>query len=88
MRLRVLITGRVQGVGYRASTCVEAQRLGLHGWVRNNPDGSVEVEFEGDAVKVALLRQWLAVGPGFARVDAVSELPISEEPLPHPFAIR
>jgi acylphosphatase len=88
MRQRVLITGRVQGVGYRASACVEAQRLGLHGWVRNNPHGAVESEFEGDEDSVATLRQWLTIGPRFASVDAVIDMATSEEPLPHPFTIR
>ena len=87
MRQRVIVTGRVQGVGYRASACIEAKRLGLHGWVRNNPDGSVEAEFEGDEAPIVQLRQWLATGPGFARVDTVCEVSSSDEPLPHPFGI-
>ena len=71
-RVRAVIVGRVQGVSYRASTVDEARRLGLVGWVRNNADGSVELEAEGDADKVDALLAWCKDGPPHARVDRVA----------------
>ena len=71
-RIRAIVSGRVQGVSYRASTEAKATQLGLVGWVRNLPDGSVELEAEGpDDVEAALL-EWCKVGPRAARVDRVS----------------
>lgn len=76
-RVRARVRGRVQGVAYRASTRAQAQRLGLAGWVRNLPDGSVELEAEGNPEGIATLLAWCAKGPAFARVTAVDveELP-------------
>lgn len=70
-RIRAVVRGRVQGVGYRASTEREATRLGLAGWVRNLPDGAVELEAEGPAVAVDALVAWCRRGPALARVTAV-----------------
>ncbi|SFG50232.1 acylphosphatase [Palleronia marisminoris] len=67
----VHVTGRVQGVGYRAWTRDEAQRLGLGGWVRNREDGSVEILLEGPEPAVAEMIQRLRDGPFAARVDDV-----------------
>jgi acylphosphatase len=66
-----LVSGRVQGVGFRCSCCHEARRLGLSGWVRNNPNGEVEVWAEGDKEKLETFLQWLRRGPPGARVDQV-----------------
>lgn len=71
-RVRALVTGRVQGVSYRASTADEAQRLGLAGWVRNRADGSVELEAEGTPERVGELLAWCEQGPPAARVSRVS----------------
>lgn len=70
-RLRVLIHGRVQGVGFRFSTAAKAKGLGLTGWVRNLANGSVEVLFEGshDTLEEAL--QWCRQGPRTANVNRV-----------------
>lgn len=68
---RVLMRGRVQGVGFRWSTCRAARQLDLAGWVRNLEDGSVEVHVEGEADAVLALESWLAEGPEHARVDEV-----------------
>ena len=65
------ISGRVQGVYYRASMLQEAQRLGLTGWVMNRPDGSVEAVAEGWQVKIEELIAWCRQGPQGARVSAV-----------------
>lgn len=65
------MTGRVQGVGYRAWSRDEAQRLGLGGWVRNREDGSVEALLEGPEPAVAEMTQRLREGPFAARVDDV-----------------
>jgi acylphosphatase len=70
-RARAIVSGRVQGVSYRASTAAEARRLGLAGWVRNRPDGSVELEVEGPADRVAALLAWCDRGPPGARVTGV-----------------
>ncbi len=72
-RIRLTVSGRVQGVGYRYSACAEAQRLGLRGWVRNLPDGRVEVEAEGEPRQTAALRDWCRRGPPMARVDRITE---------------
>ena len=63
VRQRVVVRGRVQGVFFRASAKKEARRLGLAGFARNLPDGSVEVEVEGDDEAVAQMVQWLRSGP-------------------------
>jgi acylphosphatase len=69
---RFLVSGKVQGVFFRASTRDEAQRLGLRGYAKNLPDGRVEVVACGDVAAVAELEQWLAHGPPAARVDGVT----------------
>ncbi|HZQ22950.1 MAG TPA: acylphosphatase [Terriglobales bacterium] len=71
---RYIIRGRVQGVGYRWFVEREAHILGIAGWVRNNPDGSVEVLAMGTRDQLAGLRSRLREGPRAARVDDVQEL--------------
>ena len=66
-----MITGRVQGVFYRASTVDEANRLGLSGWARNRRDGCVELVACGDAGHIKQLESWLWQGPRMAKVTAV-----------------
>ena len=68
---RVRVTGRVQGVFFRAWTRDEARRLAVNGWVRNCADGSVEAHVEGDDVQVRALIERLNQGPPHARVDRV-----------------
>lgn len=70
-RVRAIVSGRVQGVSYRASTADEARRLGLVGWVKNRPDGSVELEAEGPADAVTRLLAWCDHGPPAAHVTKV-----------------
>lgn len=66
------VSGRVQGVFFRASTKSEAERLGLQGWVRNEPDGAVRLLVCGDSDAVEQLCNWLNNGPAYARVTRVS----------------
>lgn len=69
--VHVRITGRVQGVGYRAWAVENARKLGVKGWVRNRRDGSVEAIFQGDEKFVFKLLGLCEDGPMFARVSAV-----------------
>ena len=69
---RLLIHGRVQGVGFRWSLMEEARRLGLDGWVRNRNDGSVEALATGPVEAVDALTLWAHRGPPHARVDRVA----------------
>lgn len=71
-RIRAIVSGRVQGVSYRAATAREARRLGVVGWVRNCDDGSVELEAEGADDGIAALVAWCKHGPPAARVTGVA----------------
>jgi acylphosphatase len=79
--LHVRVTGTVQGVGFRWFVRERARRLGLAGFVRNRPDGSVEVAASGDEQQVEMLRAELQRGPSGARVKELQDL---EDPLPEP----
>ena len=70
-RARVVIHGRVQGVFFRAETGERARSLGLAGWVRNNPDGTVEAVFQGDRDRVDSMLAWCRRGPAGADVEDV-----------------
>jgi acylphosphatase len=72
---RVLVSGLVQGVGFRYSTVRAAERLGVAGWVRNLADGRVEVHAQGEPVAVAALVDWLHRGPPGADVSGLQEEP-------------
>lgn len=72
---RFIVTGKVQGVFFRASTRDRAQALGLHGHAKNLADGSVEVVAAGDATALEKLADWLQHGPPMARVERVERLP-------------
>jgi acylphosphatase len=65
------VTGAVQGVFFRADARDRARSLGLAGWVRNRPDGSVEAVFEGDAERVESMVEWCRRGPRGAQVEDV-----------------
>jgi acylphosphatase len=75
--MRCLVSGRVQGVFFRASAREEAQRLGLGGYARNLADGRVEVLACGPREAVTRLRAWLLQGPPLARVDALDCEPLA-----------
>ena len=81
------IHGRVQGVYYRASMVAEATRLGLHGWVRNRADGSVEALAQGGAPAVQALVDWARRGPPQALVERVDVADAEPQTLP-PFEQR
>ena len=79
IRKRLRITGRVQGVAFRASAVTAAQALGLAGWVAKRADGSVETVAEGDEAEIAAFIRWCHQGPPAARVDHVE---VTDEPVP------
>ena len=70
--LHLQIEGRVQGVWFRESMRREAERLGVTGWVRNAPDGSVEAVVQGADEAVDALIEWARSGPPLARVDRLT----------------
>jgi acylphosphatase len=79
---RFLVSGRVQGVGFRYFTQAAADRDGLTGWVRNLPDGRVEVFAEGDAEALTRFERAVRAGPSGARVAGVhveNELPSGDQ---------
>ena len=79
IRARVLISGRVQGVGYRYATVDTARQLGLTGWVRNLPESRVEAVFEGTREVVDDMVRWCHSGPPDAVVkDVVVEYEVPE----------
>jgi acylphosphatase len=72
MGKQLIIEGRVQGVGYRASLAEKAIELGLNGWVRNRRDGSVEACVDGDVPAIEAIILWAKHGPPAARVSNVT----------------
>lgn len=80
--VRVRIEGRVQGVWYRGWTKRAAAHLGLDGWVRNQPDGSVEAVFAGPTAKVDAMIERCRRGPPAARVTALHETPCEDDVAP------
>ena len=87
-RVRAMVHGRVQRVAFRECTRQEAARLGVSGWVCNQPDGTVAVCCEGEETQVDALVAWLSVGSPYAivtRVDWNEEEPQGET---GPFVIR
>lgn len=88
MRRRYLVKGRVQGVGFRQFTAARARNLNLAGWVRNLPDGSVEIEAQGSATAIAEFELHLSRGPQRARVDTVESTELRESAAAMGFEIR
>ena len=81
IRRQVVVHGVVQGVGFRYSAQLEADRLGVSGWVRNRRDGAVEAEIEGDEASVDVMLEWFASGPPGAvvrRTDVAELEPVGE----------
>ena len=84
---RCVVTGKVQGVWFRASARQEAERLGVSGYARNRPDGAVEVLACGAPDAVAALIEWLRRGPPLARVEQVA-VSDAADPTPLHFTAR
>jgi acylphosphatase len=87
-QFRAVVRGKVQGVYYRASTVEEAQALGLAGYARNRPDGSVEVVASGPRAALDRLVDYLHQGPTLAQVVSVELEWDDRTQAPRPFAIR
>lgn len=85
--VRVLVTGRVQGVGYRHACVEQARARALAGWVRNLPDGRVEALLKGGEEDVRAQLGWMKDGPQLARVDDLSVTPDAGE-APFPFQVQ
>jgi len=84
---RLMIRGRVQGVGYRANAQFEAEKLGLRGWVRNRRDGSVEALVAGPEAVVEQFIGWAHRGPASAHVMAI-EVTVSDVPKVEAFVVQ
>jgi acylphosphatase len=82
------VSGRVQGVGFRISAQWEARRIGVTGWVRNLPDGRVEVHAQGTESQVGEFTTWLSRGPRAARVTAIQVYPVDPDPGSTTFDVR
>lgn len=87
-RVSALVSGRVQGVFFRSSAQEQATRLGLTGWVRNLPDGRVEIEAQGEPDAAEALLEWSARGPSGARVDEVETSDLDPVPDERGFSVR
>jgi acylphosphatase len=92
-RIHLRIRGKVQGVGFRWFVREQARRCDLAGWVRNNPDGSVELHVSGDDDCIARFRRAVGAGPAGARVERVEELgsdvaAAAPGELPYPFQME
>jgi acylphosphatase len=88
MELRMIVSGEVQGVGFRAFVRETARALGVRGWTRNLEDGSVEIEAAGELDVLDAFRRRISAGPDLAEIEYVLEGPRSSaEPLPDPFII-
>lgn len=69
----ITISGRVQGVGFRYSAMKMANSYGIKGFIRNEPDGSVYLEVEGNEPNIGLFLGWCEKGPGYGRIDRVTK---------------
>ncbi|HEV3309159.1 MAG TPA: acylphosphatase [Chloroflexota bacterium] len=86
--VRVKVSGFVQGVNFRYYGRLRARELGLRGWIRNSPDGSVEVAAAGSAANVDHFVAWLRHGPPSAMVDRIEVERAAQGEMPDTFQIR
>lgn len=84
---RIFVSGRVQGVFYRASTQRQAQSQGLTGWVRNRFDGRVEVLACGDEQQLEAFTKWLEIGPDYAKVTNIKVMHDKPSNIPATFDV-
>jgi acylphosphatase len=75
--VHLLIGGRVQGVGFRYFVHQKAKDLGITGWVKNTPDGKVEIEASGNENNLAAFTDWMKIGPARALIRTFSESEIT-----------
>jgi acylphosphatase len=80
-RYKITVTGKVQGVFFRDTARQVATRLGLSGFARNEPDGSVHIEVEGDEVALSKFLKWCTEGSQYAKVQSVTHG--EHEPIGH-----
>ena len=75
--VKIIVSGRVQGVGFRYQTYQEALNCNIYGFVKNQIDGTVLIEAEGDEISVDMFIEWCKHGPSFSRIDDIKiiELP-------------
>ena len=85
---RYLVSGRVQGVFYRASAQQQASSMGLRGWVRNLTDGRVELLACGEQSVLEKLEKWLETGPKYAKVTNIEVIAEKSLDLPDVFEVR
>jgi acylphosphatase len=88
MAKHLIISGKVQGVGYRAAFETQARALELSGWVRNRHDGSVEALVDGEAAALERIIAWAKRGPAMAQVTNVEVADASDAGLSNGFAVR
>lgn len=86
--VKAVVSGRVQGVWFRAHTQDKARELGVNGWVRNLPDGSVEIVAQGDAAQIDALLSWARHGPPQAEVRDLQVSYLEEDTSHTEFEIR
>lgn len=86
--VRLIVRGRVQGVGFRYATVEQGRRLGLDGWARNLPDGAVEVVAAGEGEAVERLVTWCRQGPPSARVSGIDRSNGPADVPPGGFGVR
>lgn len=86
--IHCLVSGRVQGVCFRASAQDQARELGVNGWARNLRDGRVEVLASGPTEAVDAFREWLDTGPPAARVDHVEVIEADPGTAPNTFEVH
>ncbi len=86
--VRLVVSGRVQGVGFRASTVEAAREAGVDGWVRNLADGRVEIHAQGSGAAIESFARWVRRGPRWARVGEVVERRADLEKALRGFEIR
>jgi len=88
IQYEIVITGRVQGVGYRYFTLKKAAEFHIKGWVKNTTDGRVEVVAQGDETDVNTFIDYLQMGPPLARVDKLSKYKMHDLTDFHKFSVK